>query len=129
MKSCSIFKSIGYKDSQESQIKFVVDSKNFTPGINGNNEYKEDKFYKLFDKMKSLEVFECYGDYFTIRPTPISLHLGEEWYKNCNESRLKKCLNELDQFNNSILIDAFCNQFILLGRDKKTKDLIKLILL
>lgn len=128
MKSCSIFKNIGYKGTQEAQIKFIIDSRNFTPGINGDNEYKEDKFYKLFEKMKSLEVFECYGDYFTIRPTPISLHLGEEWYKNCNENRLTKCLNELDQCNNSILIDAFCNQFILLGRDKKTKDLIKLIL-
>lgn len=128
IKSCSIFKNIGFKDSKESQVKFIVDSKNITPALIGENEYKENKFFCLFDKMKSLEVFECHGDYFTIRPTPISLHLGEEWYKNCNESRLTKCLKELDNYNDSILIKAFCDQFVLLGRDPKTKELIKSIL-
>lgn len=128
MKTCSIFKSIGFKGEQEKQINLVVDSSNFTPGVSGNPQYREDKFVKLSNKMISSEVFECHGDFFIIRPTPISLHLGEEWYKNCKDSRLINCLKELDSNNDPSLIKSFCDKFVLLGRDPKTKNLIKSIL-
>lgn len=94
IKSCSLFRYIGFEGDYRSQIKFIVDNKAITP-INGEPEVKLAQFDKLFNKYKKREIVEINGRLFGIRPRPLAFALAEEWFEDCSDERMDYVIKSL----------------------------------
>lgn len=128
LKSCSLFNEIGYENSKKSQIQFILTNKNITPGINGSDSYILALFFKLFTRYKKREIFESYGDLFTIRPKPISINLAYDWLEECDSSRFEGTIKDLQDYNDKYLIESLCKQFDYLSSNPKASEMVEKLL-
>lgn len=117
LKSCSIFKYIGYKDELEEQISFILKNKNITPRLKGDIEEKLDLFHEIFNKYARRQIFEINGRLFGIRPRPIAFYLAEEWFSTCTENRMSALINDIG--DNKLLVDSICDQIKYMGYSDK----------
>lgn len=127
IKSCSLFRYIGFEGDLRGQIKFIVENKAITP-INGEPEVKLAQFDKLFNKYKKREIVETNGRLFCIRPRPLAFALAEEWFEDCSDERMElviKSIQDKDNPDCKILTESLCSQIIYLGDNKKVKLLIE----
>lgn len=126
IKSCSLFRFIGFEGDYRSQIKFIVENKAITP-INGDPEVKLAQFDKLFNKYRKREIVETNGRLFGIRPRPLAFALAEEWFEDCSDDRMVLVINSIQDKNNpnnKILTESLCSQIKYLGDNEKVKSLI-----
>ena len=126
IKSCSLFRYIGFKDNFRSQIKFIVENRAITP-INGEPEVKLVQFDRLFYKYKRREIVETNGRLFGIRPRPLAFALAEEWFEDCSDERMElviKSIQDKDNPDSKILTESLCSQIKYLGDNEKVRSLI-----
>lgn len=126
IKSCSLFRYIGFEGNFRSQIKFIVENRAITP-INGESEVKLAQFDKLFYKYKRREIIETNGRLFGIRPRPLAFALAEEWFEDCSDERMElviKSIQDKDNPDSKILTESLCSQIIYLFYNEKVKLLI-----
>ncbi len=126
IKSCSLFRYVGFDGGYRSQIKFIVENKAITP-ISGEPEVKLAKFDKLFNKYKKREIVETNGRLFGIRPRPLAFALAEEWFDDCSDERMDNVIKSIQDENNpdsKILTESLCSQIKYLGNNEKVKSLI-----
>ena len=127
LKSCSLFRYIGYDGDYRSQIKFIVENNQITP-ISGDPEVKMVLFDKLFNKYKKRSIIETNGRLFAIRPRPLAFALAEEWFDDCSVQRTEsviKLIQDKDNPNNKILTESLCSQIKYLGNNEKVQLLIE----
>lgn len=126
LKSCSIFKYIGYQDELEEQISFILNNKNITPRLKGDIEGKLDLFHEIFNKYSRRQIFETNGRLFGIRPRPLAFYLAEEWFSTCNEKRMLGLINDIS--DNKLLVDSICDQMKYMGYSEKAIFLFEKLL-
>lgn len=127
IKSCSLFRYIGFEGDFRSQIKFIIENKAITP-INGESEVKLAQFDKLFNKYKKREIVETNGRLFGIRPRPLAFALAEEWFEDCSDERMENVIKSIQDENNpnsKILTESLCAQIKYLGNNERVKSLIE----
>lgn len=127
LKSCSLFRYVGFEDDLRSQIKFIVGNTYITP-ISGNIEVKMVLFDKLFNKYKKREIIETNGRLFGIRPRPLAFALAEEWFDDCSDERMSFVIQAIqDQANpnRKTLTESLCTQIKYLGDNAKVRFLIE----
>ncbi|MDD4685562.1 MAG: hypothetical protein PHD45_10070 [Bacteroidales bacterium] len=121
LKSCSIFKYIGYEGDFENQINFILDNKNISPGITGDIDKKLNLFYNIFNKYERRQIFEINGRLFGIRPRPLAFYLAEEWFSTCTANRMTGLINDIS--DNKLLVDSVCDQIKYMGYSRKASIL------
>lgn len=126
LKSCSIFRYIGFEEDAIGQIEFIIKNKDITP-ISGSDEEKLYLFNRTFNKYHKREIFEKNGRLFGIRPRPLAFSLATEWFETCTSDRLKKVIEAIqspENPNSKILTESLSKQIIYLGNNEKVKELI-----
>jgi hypothetical protein len=126
LKSCSIFRYIGFEEEVIGHITFIITNKYITP-ISGGNEEKMYLFSKVFKKYYTREIFEKNGRLFGIRPRPLALSLATEWFETCTSDRLRKIVEAIqspENPNSNILTESLCSQIKYLGDNEKVRSLI-----
>ena len=127
LKSCSLFKYIGYEEEMKKQVDYIVTNSNITP-ISGDNASKLSSFEKVFLKYKRREIFEVNGRFFSIRPRPLALYLAEEWINQCLQDRIVRIVEEMKDADNVIgrsLVEPLCQQIKYLGYNSKAQYIIE----
>jgi hypothetical protein len=130
LKSCSIFRYIGFEGDIREHIELIITNKDITP-ISGENEEKINKFERLFSKYSKREIFEKNGRLFGIRPRPLAFYLATQWFETCDPTRLDRVfefLQKLEEPIRRILIESISGQIIYLGDNPKVRVLISKIL-
>ena len=126
LKSCSIFRYIGYEEEAIGQIEFIIKNKDIT-SISGSDEEKLYLFNRTFNKYYKREIFEKNGRLFGIRPRPLAFSLATEWFETCSSDRLKKVIEAIQSPanpNSKILTESLSKQIIYLGNNEKVTELI-----
>jgi hypothetical protein len=126
LKSCSIFRYIGFEEEAIGQIEFIITCKEITQ-IPGNDEEKLYFFNRTFNKYHKREIFEKNGRLFGIRPRPLAFSLATEWFETCTSDRLKKVIEAIQSPENphsKILTESLSKQIKYLGNNEKVKELI-----
>lgn len=127
LRSCSIFKQIGYEQELESEIRLILNSPSISPHITGDEQVRINIFRELKEKCLQIGIFEKLGRYFHIRPRPLAFYLAGEWFKGCDSQRLTEVIQDIQAYSlekqYNLLAEAICDQIKYLSNDDKAKQL------
>ena len=127
LRSCAIFKQIGYEQEVEPEIQFVLNSPSVSPHLTGDPQARLNIFRSLKEKCLQLGIFEKKGRYIHIRPRPLAFYLAGEWFKECDQQRITEVILDVQGFARDkgyrLLNDAICDQIKYLATDTKAKQL------
>lgn len=127
LRSCAIFKQIGYEQELESEIRLILNSPSISPHISGDEQARINLFRELKEKCLQIGIFEKRGRYFHIRPRPLAFYLAGEWFKGCDSQRLTEVIQEIQAYSQekqyNLLAEAICDQIKYLSNDDKAKQL------
>lgn len=118
LESLSLFSPLGYDDIDKWQYEYVMNSNNIT--AIANNLDRKLLFENVVRKARKQEILEHLSTWINVRPAPLAAWLIEDWFKNCDERRLKAIFDELNAMSDnrgSVLIEAMCHRIENMGEN------------
>ena len=107
----SLFSPLGYEDTENDQLSFVRDNDNITPLVLDSVNRKI-LFKQVIASGIKQQIVEQRSTWINVRPSVLAVWLLEEWYKLCDDKRMKDVARDIANapFGN-LLIEAFGKRF------------------
>lgn len=119
LESLALFSPLGYGEMDRWQYEYVMNSNHITAIVNNVN--REVLFDGVVTKAKRQEILEHLSTWINVRPAPLAAWLMEEWFKSCDEGRLKAIFDELTALpknRGTMLIEAMSHRIENMGDNR-----------